>query len=767
VSDRPISREELLSGRIPQHRRAQRIAGNIESRVLYMREETRRALHAYFLGDFSEYQRGLDRDYFAVVRQRAQSESPLLDRDLERFVPQWRTLVPEQTELRAAVLHTLGQRLPLSAETTPQVLEALGCSDPGVREAYERAHGEPPEQTFAQAQRSVPVPRRQEEDHPVLAVVEERAEWITLPGGTRLFAAGDPADALYLVISGRFRVVQREGVRQEFIAEIGRGEVVGEMGALTDEPRSADVVAARDSEVIKIPQGLLIEVAATAPEILLRINRDLVTRLRDTTAGATATPTANVYAIVPATPDAPVQQVARALAAAMQDIGPTAHLTRAQVERRTNEEADRTLPVFGDPQLIGWLAEQESTSDYVLYEADPELTPWTRRCLRQADRILLVATVSGDPAPSAIDAEIAAVGSQPDVELLLVHPDSTERPSGTARWLNRRNLRAHHHLRLADDAQIRHIARMVTGTALGIALGGGGARGAAHLGIVQALQERGIDVDVIGGTSMGALMGGRLAAGLTPQQLTRRLTDVVGSQRLLDWTLPVVALTTGVRPNAIVYGEFEELRIEDLWRPFFCVSTNLTTAEATIHRRGSLWTAVRASISIPGVFPPVLTDNGELLVDGGIMNTLPIDLVRASRGVGTVIGSSVTPDREMDDGYDYGSAISGWKAAVSHIPGFGGAIKAPSLVSTIMRSNEVRGVALARTADFAAQADLIIQPAVEGFPTLDFTRSAELAEIGYVAANEAFAQWDGIEVLAARHASPARQAPDGIAHVAP
>lgn len=197
MSDGPLSREELLSGRIPQHRRAQRIAGNIESRVLYMREETHRALHAYFLGDFSEYQRGLDRDYFAVVRQRAQSESPLLDRDLERFVPQWRTLVPEDTELRAAVLHVLGQRLPLQTATTPQALESLGCTDAAVRAAYEQAYGEPPERTFEQARGPRPRAPRRDDDHPVFAVVEERAQWITLPGGTRLFAAGDPADALY------------------------------------------------------------------------------------------------------------------------------------------------------------------------------------------------------------------------------------------------------------------------------------------------------------------------------------------------------------------------------------------------------------------------------------------------------------------------------------------------------------------------------------------------------------------------------------------
>jgi len=508
------------------------------------------------------------------------------------------------------------------------------------------------------------------------------------------------------------------------------------------------------------------EVAATAPEMLLRINRDLVTRLRETTAGITAPPSTSTYAIIGTDPRAPVREVAHALAEAMRGIGTTAHITRTEVERRSNPDTgDGLLPVFSDPQLIAWLAEQESANGYVLYEADAELTPWTRRCIRQADRVLLVANADASPEPSAIDEEIAVAGSHPDIELLLVHPDSSERPTGTARWLSRREVHAHHHLRLGDGAQVRHIARLLTGTALGVAFGGGGARGAAHIGVVRALEERGVEIDVIGGTSMGSLIGGIFAEGLDAAEVSRRLTGVTVNERLLDWTLPIVAFTAGSRPNAVLAREYGSLRIEDLWRPFFCVSTNLTTAEAVVHRTGSLWTAIRASISIPGVFPPVLSNQGDLLVDGGIMNTLPIDLVRQSRGIGTVVGSNVTPDSELGDDYDYGSSASGWRIALSRLPGIGSRINAPSIISTLMRSNEVRGVALARTADFAAQADLIIQPPVEEFPTLDFKRSAELAEIGYRAASEAFEHWDGTADLVRLNA--AGTAGNGVARVAP
>ncbi|MDA0350957.1 MAG: cyclic nucleotide-binding domain-containing protein [Chloroflexi bacterium] len=384
-----ISREELLSGRLPQQRRARRTAGAIESRVLYMRDETRRALNAYFLGDFSDYQRGLDRNYFDVVRQRATSDSPLLARDLDRFAPQWRMLVPTEPELAAAVLRRLAAQLGLTAEAAPAALAALGADDPAVRAGYLEAFGTTPEHAADST-----VAAGASGDHATggidaaLRTVEDGAEWLTVPGGERLFAAGDPGDALYLVISGRFRVLQAGGRGDDFVAEIGRGEVVGEMGALTGEPRSAAVVAARDSEVIRIAQALLLQVAASAPEILLRINRDLVTRLRVTTANTAVAPEASSYAIIAASPGAPVREVARQLADAMGRIGPTALITQEQVTAHANPDAGGGPPVFTDPELIAWLAEQEASHRYVLYEGDTDLGMWTRRCIRQADRIL-------------------------------------------------------------------------------------------------------------------------------------------------------------------------------------------------------------------------------------------------------------------------------------------------------------------------------------------------------------------------------------------
>jgi predicted acylesterase/phospholipase RssA/CRP-like cAMP-binding protein len=758
VTDRIIDRQELLAGTLPRRRRAQRFVGAIESRVLYMRDETHRALRAYFLGSFAEYERGLDRDYLAMIRERARSPHALLGSDLERFTPQWRMLVPAEAELRAGVLRELIRRLGLDLERTPNALRALGFDEAAVRDAYLELHGEAPEATARGSVRppeTVAAVDRDEEE--ALHAVEDRAEWLTLPGGERLMTEGEPSDALYLVVSGRFRVLARAHDSEIVVAEIGRGEVVGEMGALTGEPRSATIVAARDSEVIRLPQDLLLEVARATPELLLRINRELVRRLRVTTARSSSGPSATSYALVGAHPGAPVRAVARALRDALRSAGTTVLITGEEVEREFAPAAGEGMQVYRDPQLIAWLAEREARNRFVLYEGDAEPTPWTRRCIRQADRIILVADADASAGRSAIDEEIAAGAEQAEVELLLVHPAGRERPAGTARWLRERRVQAHHHLRLDDDRQVRHVARMLSGTGLGIALGGGGARGAAHIGVIRALQEHGYEPDAIGGTSMGALIGGEFALERDVEEVAERMLRI-GQKRLLDWTLPLAAFTAGGTATAKMLDEFAETRIEDLWRPFFCVATNLTRAEELVHRQGPLWSAVRSSISIPGVFPPVLWRNGDLLVDGGIMNTLPIDRLRELRGIGTVIGSDVIPGREVADDYRFGGRVSGWRLALGAITR-SPAVSAPSIVNTIIRANEVRAVALGRTQEFAAQADLIIHSPTEAVPTLDFAKCGVAIEAGYRAASEALEGWSPTAVGAGAGGSGATGVP--------
>src|SRR5690606_12446049 len=158
---------------------------------------------------------------------------------------------------------------------------------------------------------------------------------------------------------------------------------------------------------------------------------------------------------------------------------------------------------------------------------------------------------------------------------------------------------------------------------------GGGARGYAHLGVLRALEARGVPVDVVGGTSMGALLGAGIALDRDSAELTERaLTIAAKRSPLIDFTLPFAAAATGGKVTRLLQRECGDARIEDLWRPYFCMATNLTRAESQVIDRGFAWEAVRASIAIPGLFPPFLRDGSDVLVDGGVMNGLPADVMR-------------------------------------------------------------------------------------------------------------------------------------------
>jgi NTE family protein len=288
----------------------------------------------------------------------------------------------------------------------------------------------------------------------------------------------------------------------------------------------------------------------------------------------------------------------------------------------------------------------EAAHDYMLLVADDAPTPWTQRCSRCCDRVLMLADATQPPALHPT--ETACLMQRPGrIEaaqtLVLLHPATLRCPVGTRRWLDRRPVGGHVHIRAALERDMARLARLLSGNAVGLVLAGGGARGLAHLGVMRALHERGIEVDVVGGTSIGAIMAALAASDVPVDEATdiaRRgfLTNPTGDFNLV----PLLSLITGRRARQLVERSVRQLvghdaDIEDLWKTCYCVASNYSQMREEVMRRGGLAKSMLASFAIPGALPPVLHD-GDLLCDGGTFNNYPVDVMREMPGVGRVIG---------------------------------------------------------------------------------------------------------------------------------
>jgi NTE family protein/lysophospholipid hydrolase len=387
------------------------------------------------------------------------------------------------------------------------------------------------------------------------------------------------------------------------------------------------------------------------------------------------------------------------------------------------------------------LQQQEQSHFCVIYEADDARTPWTERCLHMADRVLLVGRGGSTPVRTEFDEPLARLTDSTRTMLVLLQPDGISRPSGTAAWLDRYGVGGHIHLRLGCPADFDCFMRRITGRGLGLVLGGGGARGFAHIGVFRALEECGVDVDLVGGTSMGAILSATFAMGLDYQNTMKLARQLASPLKLFDPTMPVVSFFASGKVTRVLKRIFGDTQIEDLWMPCFCVSSNLTHAVAVVHRRGPLWQAVRASMAIPGIFSPILAD-GDLLVDGCVLDNLPIDIMQRLNFNGPIIAVNVFPDVDLLQDYDFGPSVSGWRALANKLNPLRRRDTAPLIFESLVRVLALNSVHQAKTE--RGFANVYICPPVEKYNILDFGAYHQIADIGYRSAMEALGEWDDL-----------------------
>lgn len=562
--------------------------------------------------------------------------------------------------------------------------------------------------------------------------VIDRIEWVRLEGGDVLFEAGDPPDAVYFIISGRVEAVRSDDGRLTGI-ELGRNQIVGGVGIFEQQPREVTAQAVRDSVLAKLSLPALLELLTIHPEITLSVAADFARRGRRPERRRERTLS------VAATSDIDRRVFCTRLSAALSSDGSAAHVWSKWVDGVLGKPESSNAE-YGDPAAVRvahLLHELELSNTYLVCEADPIVTPWNSRIGRQSD--LMVALVTPEHSERdalEMDGFFAAGSSLANRVVVVMHPPGTKRPIGTDKLVERWRPDDILHIRAGSLADIDRLARFVGGRSIGLVLGGGGARGFAYLGVGRAMRELGIPTDMVGGSSIGAPLGVGFCLDVDLDEFDQIVDETFSGS--LDYTVPVVSLLKGERITKGINTQLGSWTFEDLWRPFFCVSTNLTKAEVMVHRRGDLARAVRASVAIPGVLPPVAWGE-DLLVDAGVLNNLPADIMRRMNPTGTIIAVDVAPQTGPRAKGDPGLSVSGWSALRSK---FGAsetkypAISAVLLRSLITGSTQERNRSVAR-----GDMDLYLDLDLRGVPLLDFDSSRSVAKSGYEAAMPRLESW--------------------------
>jgi predicted acylesterase/phospholipase RssA len=565
----------------------------------------------------------------------------------------------------------------------------------------------------------------------VLADLAKTLAYEHVAGGDPVYREGAPSDSMLFVVSGGLRVSRRDNSGElNLYNEVRPGQSVGEVGLILQQPRTADVTAVRDSTLAILSRASYEALLAQHP---LAMNRVFVQVIYDFMRHSTPLVDkqyAQSFAVVPLHEGAGAGEVADALARAFGAVGRVQHL-------QPPAPGAAASSVFDHPDDL------EGAYDFLVYEAEEQPSSWTRRAFRQADQVIFVARAGHPQEIGEIEQRLTREPGFPmkRKHLVLMHPADARKPVDVGKWRGVREFERTYPVRSGRDADFARLGRFLTGTAVGVVLGGGGARGFAHLGVLRALEEHGIPVDLIGGNSMGALIAAQYASGATLEEIRQR-TQVfaTGGERL---TLPVISLVSGRRVERDLKKMFGEVTIDDLWTPYFAAACNLSKGTTTVQDRGPLWRAVLASNSPAGLFPPVL-HNGDLLVDGAILENVPVEAMRVRlgtplekrRGNGTIIAIDVDVRDQL--GADPSLArLSVWSTIKGYFAPDGQ--QSPGIASILYSAGHIGGAS--QRGRTIAQADHYLEPPVSEFSLMGYRRSQEIADVGYRYAVGKIAQW--------------------------
>ncbi|MEM7588856.1 MAG: patatin-like phospholipase family protein [Myxococcota bacterium] len=579
-------------------------------------------------------------------------------------------------------------------------------------------------------------------ERPVLEKISSNLKPVFISGGEILFHQAQQGDCAYLLVYGRLEAVEQSAYgEKKRIAHIGPGESVGEMALLARAPRSETVRALRDSQLLELHKEMFQQLIEHHPQSIVLLARNLIKRLHRRDSAARHVVGINTIALVSAGGSSQaLQPFARRLVRALSREGPTLYLTSEIMKQHKSAAARSCLQKTMSASSMGWLMRQEEKYRFVVYQADSRLSNWTRLCIRQSDRTLLVGRALSRSHLNTVEDFLMSYqldSTRQQTDLVLIHADPSILPSNTKQWLSTRRVRMHHHVHMQTEEHMQRQVRLLTQGSIGLVLGGGGARGFSHLGVAQALQKNRIPVDVLGGTSSGALVSANLAMGKSAEDILHQAEEIFQKQSpLRKNSIPLVSFFDGKPIERIFDDLFSDVNIEDLWTNFYCVSCDLVTNQKVVHRQGSLKNACLASMAIPGLFPPIMMQ-GQLLIDGGILDILPTAVMQnINEGPNIVVdvspqfGLELSPlQKRIPSTKDF---VMGWLQRSKKLASF-------NIISIWVRALSLTWAMQRRKAQ--RKTDLFLQPPLGNHGLLDFSHLDKLVKIAYKYAKVQLQSW--------------------------
>jgi NTE family protein len=550
------------------------------------------------------------------------------------------------------------------------------------------------------------LPLLKELDANLIGELATEIAWFSVPGGVRLYSAGEVADSLYVIVNGAFAVYSapaRGG--SACIGTLPAGRVAGDMDLIAGSARSTTLVALRDSEVARLSSATFERLIRQYPQTLRTVAKGLAEQVRTLQQGDRRPATLpKTLAIVPHDASIDARALGSDLATCLRHFGRAELILSTDAAQRTSH----------------WFHRVERANEFVVYVTDHDPSNWSRLCIRRADVLLLAANAATKARPWQALQCMEDRADERIADIVLMHGRGGS--SCSARdWLKAQRCRRLHNVHNMDD--IARTSRLLTGHSVGLVLSGGGARGFAHIGVLRALSEMGVAIDTIGATSIGAIIGAGWAAGWDYSEMLERMRrSFVASNPLNDYTLPILSLVAGRKVSRLMQQEFGEIEIEDLRLPYYCTSANLTNGQLTVHRSGKLWQWLRASIAIPGVLPPVFTQR-QAYVDGATLNNLPVDVMREDTQ-GPIIA--------VDAGADRGFASDLEMTEIPALWGIRHAFRRRPRVN-IMQILLRAGMLNSAAASIAQRelADVLLRPPLERVDLLDWRAFQRAVDIGY------------------------------------